>query len=117
MEFHPHADSETERVNAVMEQYLRNFVNYHQDDWVQWLPLAEFAATNHTSEMTHCSAFFGNYGFHLQMTFSQHPIQDPNDICEVNTQQMAKRIEQLFSKLRGEMKRAQAIQSEQANKS
>jgi transposase InsO family protein len=82
--FHPQTDSQTERINAVIEQYLRNFVNYQPNDWVQWLPLAEFTANNHTSEMANCSAFFGNYGFHLQMTFSQHPIKDPNDIRKVN---------------------------------
>jgi hypothetical protein len=50
------------------------------------------------------------------MTFGQHPIKDPNDICEVNTQQMAQQTVQLFSELRAEIKIAQAIQSEQANK-
>ena len=51
------------------------------------------------------------------MTFGQHPIRDPNYIQEVNAQQMAQCMEQLFSNLQAEMKRAQAIQSEQANKS
>jgi hypothetical protein len=51
------------------------------------------------------------------MTIGQHPIMDPNNICKVNAQQMAQQMEQLFSELRAEMKRAQAIQSEQANKS
>src|ERR1700690_4106547 len=51
------------------------------------------------------------------MTCGQHPIKNPNDIHEVNAQQMAQQIEQLFSELRAEMKRAQAVQSEQANKS
>jgi transposase InsO family protein len=32
--FHPETDSQTERVNAIMEQYLRAYVNYQQDDWV-----------------------------------------------------------------------------------
>jgi transposase InsO family protein len=72
--FHLQTDGQTERVNAVMEQYLRNFVNYQQNNWVQWLPLAELAANNHTSETTNCSAFFGNYSFHPQMTFGQHLI-------------------------------------------
>jgi hypothetical protein len=50
------------------------------------------------------------------MTFSQHPIKDLNDIREVNVHQMAQPIEPLFSELKAEMKRAQAVQSEQANK-
>jgi transposase InsO family protein len=115
--FHPETDGQTERVNAVMEQYIRNFVNYQQNDCVHWLPIAEFAANNHTSESTGHSPFYGNYGFHPRMTFGQHPLQDPNDIHEVNAQQTAQQMEQLFSELQAEMKRSQAIHSEQANKS
>ena len=48
--FHPETDGQTERMNAGIEQYLRAFMNFHQDDWVDWLPLAEFAANNATSE-------------------------------------------------------------------
>jgi hypothetical protein len=100
-----------------MEQYLQNFVNYQQDHWVHWLPMAEFAANNHTSETTGHFQFYGNYGFHPRMTFVQHPLQDPKDIREVNAQQTAQQMEQLFSQLKAEMKRSQAIHSEQANKS
>ena len=32
-------------MNATMEQYLRAYANYQQDDWVKFLPMAEFAAT------------------------------------------------------------------------
>jgi transposase InsO family protein len=62
--FHPQTDRQTERVNTAMEQYLQNFVNYQQNDWVHWLPMAEFATNNHTSETTGHSPFYGNYGFH-----------------------------------------------------
>ena len=44
--FHPQTDGQTERVNAVLEQYLRQFVSFAQDDWVDWLPIAEFASNN-----------------------------------------------------------------------
>jgi hypothetical protein len=59
--------------------------------------LPEFAANNHSSELTNCSELFGNYGFHLWMTFGQHSIKDPHDIRQVNAQQMAQRMEQRFS--------------------
>jgi len=59
---HPQTDGQTERMNASMEQYLRIFTSQQQDDWVQWLPLAEFAANNGTSEATKCSAFFAVTG-------------------------------------------------------
>jgi sensor domain CHASE-containing protein len=95
--YHSQTDGQTERVNAVLEQYFQNFVNYQQDNWAQWLPLAEFAANNHTSETTNCSVYFGNYGFHPRMAFGQHPIKDPHNLHEVITQRIAQRMEQLFS--------------------
>ena len=44
--FYPQTDGQTERQNQTLEQYLRSYVNYQQDDWVWWLPLAEFAYNN-----------------------------------------------------------------------
>jgi hypothetical protein len=35
-----------ERVNQTLKTYLRNFINYDQDDWYSLLPLAEFAYNN-----------------------------------------------------------------------
>ena len=41
--YHPQTDGQTERTNQVLEGYLRNFVNYDQNDRYQLLPLAEYA--------------------------------------------------------------------------
>lgn len=62
--YHPETDGQTEIINAMMEQYLRGYCNYYQDDWADWLPLAEFATNNQTSEATGLSPFFANYGWH-----------------------------------------------------
>src|SRR5947209_14893542 len=40
---HPETDGQTERINQILEQYIRLYGNYQQDDWVSLLPLAEFA--------------------------------------------------------------------------
>ncbi len=40
---HPQTDGRTEKQNSVLEQYLRSFVNYQQDDWAPFLAFAEFA--------------------------------------------------------------------------
>jgi len=33
MAFHPQTDGQTERVNQKLEQYLRMFINYRQEQW------------------------------------------------------------------------------------
>ena len=33
--FHPQTDRQTERINQNMEQYLRCYINYEQDNWVE----------------------------------------------------------------------------------
>ncbi|SJL16561.1 uncharacterized protein ARMOST_20087 [Armillaria ostoyae] len=60
--FHPQTDGQTERVNQEVEKYLRIFINYHQDDWADWLPLAEFAHNNRTHSATGRSPFMIMYG-------------------------------------------------------
>jgi hypothetical protein len=65
--FHPETDGQTQRTNSVMEQYLRAYVNYQQDNGAQYLPLAEFTANNHVSETTGLSPYFANYGMHPKL--------------------------------------------------
>ena len=36
--YHPQSDGQTERVNQILEQYLRIYVNDEQSNWVQLLP-------------------------------------------------------------------------------
>ena len=61
--WHPETDGQTEIVNAAVNKYLRAFVSFTQDDWVDYLPLAEFAMNNQVNESTGISPFFANYGF------------------------------------------------------
>jgi len=83
--FHPETDGQTERINAAIEQYLRAFMNFHQDDWVDWLPLAEFASNNTASETTGVSPFFANYGFHPKLGV------EPSQPCPPNRSPTQKR--------------------------
>jgi len=38
--YHPQTDGQTERVNQEVEQFLKLFVNQHQDNWDEWLSIA-----------------------------------------------------------------------------
>jgi Chromo (CHRromatin Organisation MOdifier) domain len=51
-------------MNQSTEQYLRMFINYRQDDWKEWLSLAEFAYNDSVHAATKQTPFFLNYGQH-----------------------------------------------------
>jgi hypothetical protein len=62
--FHPQTDGQTECVNQSLEQYLRLYINYLQDDWVDHLPIAKFAYNNTKHNSIGVTPFFANKGFH-----------------------------------------------------
>ena len=55
--FHPQTDGQTERVNALLEQYLRHFVSANQIDWAKLLDVAQFSYNLQRSEATEKSPF------------------------------------------------------------
>jgi hypothetical protein len=62
--YHPCTDGQSEQNNQWVEMYLRFFVNHQQSNWVEYLPLAEFAHNNWRSETTRESPFFLLMGYH-----------------------------------------------------
>jgi len=73
--FHPQKDGHTERTNVILEQYLRAYMNYQQDDWCGYLPLAEFAYNNGYQETIKNTPLFANYGIHPEYEMIGHLIQ------------------------------------------
>lgn len=74
--YHPQANGQTERTNQTLEQYLRHYVNYQQDDWTDFLPLAQFAYNNACHATTKESPFFANYGFN-PIAFGEPRVIEP----------------------------------------
>ena len=72
--YHPEGDGQTERVNQTLEQYIRAYCNYQQDNWSPLLPLAEFSYNNASNETTGTSPFFANKGYHPNLEV--HPERD-----------------------------------------
>ena len=64
--YHPQRDGQTARINQVLEEYLRNFVNYNQNNWYQFLPLAEYAYNNSKASAHKLTPFFAKYSSHPQ---------------------------------------------------
>lgn len=118
--YHPETDGQSENSNQGLEQYLRAYVNYVQDDWVNWLPLAEFAINNHRSETTGVSPFYAVYGQHPRLGneppegVRKLPQKQQLDVAAAD--RFAEWMTKLTENLRNEMDMAQSQHAEQANK-
>jgi len=67
--FYPQTDGQTERVNQELEQYLRMFIDHRQEQWPEWLGIAEFAYNNKAHLSTRMTLFKANYGQNPRMGF------------------------------------------------
>jgi len=107
--FHLQTDRQMERANATLEQYLRAYCNYQQDDWERLLPIAEFCYNNTQTGTTKITPFFTNYGFHPRFL---PDLGTRND----KTPEISEYVEvlrKLHEGLRAEIKEAQIVQTEQ----
>jgi hypothetical protein len=95
-------------------------MNYYQDDWVDWLPLAEFATNNVVSETTGVSPFFANYRFNPQLGV------EPSTPCSLNltaaqktqfyrANTIADRFDQIITQLKALAQQSQQRYEENAN--
>jgi len=87
-DFHPQTNGQTERANSTLEQYLRAYVNYQQDDWKELLTMAEFAYNNGYQERTKHTPCFANYGTNPEYQAIGHLIQgrtmSPEDMSQLH---------------------------------
>src|SRR5258707_8637045 len=74
--YHPQTDGQMEQVNQEIEAYLWVFISHCQDDWADWLPLAEFSYNNCVHSATHRTLFELDSGQHPQM--GSEPTQSPS---------------------------------------
>ena len=61
---HPQTDGQTERVNRMLEEYLRHYISPMQDDWDEFLPMAEFALNDSYKSSIVMTPFYMTYGCH-----------------------------------------------------
>jgi hypothetical protein len=91
-------------VNAILETVFHYYVNYHQDDWSEWLPLAEFALNNQKSESTKMLPFFANSASHPRMGFEPlFKVSKPGIPDERDADRLSEAIKNILELLRDEM--------------
>ena len=79
--YHPQTDGQTEQTNQTLEQYLRHYINFKQNNWIDLLPLAQFAYNNYQYSTTRISPFYANNG--------KHSNWDPNNNITTSTSEAA----------------------------
>ena len=96
--YHPQTDGQTERMNQEVEQYLRLYINYEQDNWCDLLPLAEFAYNNTSHSATGVTPFFANYGYHPLLNIQVQQVPS------TQAAQMAADLDSLHAHLREQLR-------------
>ena len=61
--FYPQTNGQIKRQNSTIEAYLRAFVNWEQNDWARFLPMAKFIYNNAKNASTGHTLFKLNCGF------------------------------------------------------
>ena len=69
--FYLQTNGQTEKQNNMMETYLRAFINFEQNNWVQLLPMAEFAYNNGKNASTGYTLFELNYRYHPYISYKK----------------------------------------------
>jgi hypothetical protein len=59
-------DGQTDRINQVIEIYLRSYCNYQQNNWGAMLAMAEYTYNNSKKSSTKISPFYANDEFEPQ---------------------------------------------------
>jgi hypothetical protein len=62
--YHSRANGQAERMNLILENYLRSYVNSSLDNWDELLPDAQLAINNSFQESIKTTPFYLNHGRH-----------------------------------------------------
>lgn len=109
--FHPQTDGQTERMNRVVEETLRHYVNPTQTDWDDHLPLVEFAINDSKNISIGTTPFKLNYVWDMKLP--------PNTVLESKCDSAAayaKAMRDRLQRARELIGQAQARQKAQADK-
>lgn len=114
---HPETDGQTENANKIMKNYLRAYIGYAQDNWVDFLPDAEFSANNHINVSTGMTPFFADHGFHPRSGIEPPRAYERKGKAEIlHADKIVERQEAMRNWLRNELTWAQEEQARHANK-
>lgn len=122
--YHPQTDGSTERMNAVVEAYLRAFCDWSQADWKHHLGMAKIAIAAREARSTKMSPFFLQHGYNVdpvQIAVQYGPENRPQSqrakLDHEKAEAIVTKLRQSIDLAQAYMGEAQQEQERQANKS
>lgn len=110
---HPQTDGQTERINALLEEYLRHYVTASQRNWVSLLDTAQFCYNIHKSSSTGLSP--------AELVMGHQPLT-PLDVAKMKSQgecpaayRFARDKQELIEQARESLAKAQRRMEKYAN--
>ena len=118
--YHPQTDGQTEIANQYLDQRLRPFVNYFQDDWADLLPMMDYAAATLPQESTGFASTQLEMGYLPCTSFNWNQPTGPQTVRKKLSREearwYAKRLEEAWKVARKNLEKAQESMAKQANK-
>ena len=102
--YHPQTAGQSEHAIQELEIYLRYFVNDEQDNWVNWISLAEYAYNDKPNATTGITPHYATLGLHPAKGF---PPISPNPDCDPTGSTFASKIAEIRQKAHDNLAAAQ----------
>jgi hypothetical protein len=117
--FHPETDGQTEIMNQYMDQRLRPFVSYYQDNWSELLPIMDYAQLTLPHDSIGMSPFELLYGYKARTSFDWQAPRNPatarEKLSQEEAQAMARRMHDAWERARTIMKESQQKKERDVN--
>ena len=111
---HPQTDGQTERQNRTLEEAVRSYVNYKQDDWDQHLIALELAYNSSVNRSTGFTPHYLNHGYDMQLPLdaAMQPSRQSNNPTAADRIQL---IHDSVRQAKANLQQAQQRQTHYAN--
>jgi hypothetical protein len=95
--YHPQSDGQTERMNKVLHEYIRNYIGPSHKDWDSKLTMAQFALNNSYSASIGASPFYFVLGFHPKTPLTHLLDEEEGPVPDATTFALARNSQLLLA--------------------
>jgi len=119
---HAQTDGQTENMNQWIDQRLRPFINYYQDNWSELIPIMDYAQATLPQDSTTLPPIQIELGYVPRTSFdwsrpvTDEPVSVRKQFSRDEAVEFAKRMHGAWEIARSGIQRAQESQRRQANK-